>query len=105
MQELDDFIMMVETDRFADAHVVLEHPWKLIRSASKDEGNILKGLINGATAFELKKRGKDEAALRIWSAFEKYRPLIETVDSAHLHQYRACAQVLQNRYEEIFGQF
>ncbi len=102
MQELDDFVTMIMDDRFADAHVVLEHPWKTVRSESKDEGNILKGLINGASAFELKRIGRDEAALRIWAAFEKYRPLIDTVVSSRTEQYLQCAKILDKRYPELF---
>lgn len=97
MDELDDFVMMIEEGRFSEAHVVLEHPWKVLRAESKDEGNILKGLINAASAFELKRIGRDEAALRIWAAYEKYRPLIETVDSPHKRMYQRCATVVEEK--------
>lgn len=103
MNELDDFIDMIWDDRFVEAHVVLENPWKAVRRQNKDEGNILKGLINGASALELKRRGKEESALRIWSAFEKYRTLIDTVKTVHTEQYRICAKTVEAKKDELFN--
>ncbi len=100
-KELDDFIQMVKEGRFADAHMVLEHPWKAIKNENRGEGNILKGLINGTTAFELKRRGKDDGALRVWATFIKYKPLIDTVHSSYRQKYKECAEVLEERYAEL----
>lgn len=95
VRELTAYIQLIQEERYVDAHVVLEEPWKSLRAVNKDEGNILKGLINAASALELKRLGRDDAARKIWKAYEKYRPLIQTVHSPHGTMYQACAQAVE----------
>ncbi|OQX75092.1 MAG: hypothetical protein B6D59_00095 [Campylobacteraceae bacterium 4484_4] len=71
------FIEEVENDRFYEAHEVLETYWHTIRKRDHPLKNLCKGFINGATAFELLKRGNEEGAFRLWSTYEKYLPLME----------------------------
>ncbi len=99
---LDEFMQMLEDGAFAQAHEVLETDWKAYRSrGDRDESNILKGFINAATAFELKRRGR-ESALRVWQTYVKYRPLIDTIDSLHVKKYQECALYIEAKYEEVF---
>ena len=101
MDVIDDFMTMVEHSEFAEAHEVLEDDWKALRKeGKKDESNILKGFINGATAFELNRRGRDSAS-RVWQTFVKYRPLINEIDSLHVKKYEECALFLEEKCEKI----
>ena len=102
MQIIDNFMTMVENGEFAEAHEVLEDDWKAFRKeGNKDESNILKGFINGATSFELKRRGRDNAS-RVWATYVKYRPLIDETDSLHVKKYEECALFLEAKYDEVF---
>jgi len=102
MQCIDNFMGMLQNGEFAEAHEVLEDDWKAYRSQeNRDESNILKGFINAATAFELKRRGR-ESASRVWLTYLKYRPLIDVVDSIHVKKYRECARYIDAKHEEVF---
>ncbi len=102
MQIIDDFITMVKNEKFAEAHEVLEDDWKAFRKeGNRDESYILKGFINGATSFELKRRGRDSAS-RVWATYEKYRPLIDETDSLHVKKYEECALFLEAKHDEVF---
>ncbi len=102
MQPIDDFITMLHNGEFSEAHEVLEHDWKALRrEGKKEESNILKGFINAATAFELKRRGRD-SAIRVWQTYVKYRPLIDEVDSLHVKKYQECAAYIDAKYDEVF---
>ncbi len=100
---IDTFISMLQKGEFAQAHEVLESDWKALRSAGKrDESNILKGFINAATAFELKRRGRESAA-RVWQTYKKYRPLIDAAESEHVATYQRCAVYIEKTYEDMFA--
>jgi predicted metal-dependent hydrolase len=70
------FIDDIENDRFIEAHEHLEEYWKSIRKTEHPLKNLCKGFINGATAFELVRRGNMSGARRLWSTYEKYLPLM-----------------------------
>jgi len=101
-QGLDNFIKMIHGDHFADAHETLEYSWKALRREYPDEAKILKGLINGATALELKRRDRNDAAQRVWKTFEKYKPLIAVSDSTFTENYTACTKILEKKHKELF---
>ena len=72
---LEVFIQHLKDEEFAQAHEVMEYQWKVYKSQTHPQTKLLKGYINGATAFELVRRGKTEGAKRLWEAYEKYLPL------------------------------
>ncbi len=74
---LEIFIDDIENDRFVEAHEHLEEYWKTIRKSDHPLKNLCKGFINGATAFELIKRGNTDGAKRLWQTYEKYLPLMQ----------------------------
>jgi len=74
---LKDFIKALDEERFADAHEIMEKKWKEYKKLDHPLTKLLKGYINGATAFELVKRGKTEGAKRLWGVYEKYLPLLK----------------------------
>ena len=77
-ETLQEFIQALNEERFKDAHEVMEHQWKEYKKINHPITKLLKGYINGATAFELIKRGNIDGAKRLWSAYEKYLPLMNS---------------------------
>jgi len=71
------FIDDIKNDRFVEAHEHLEEYWATIRKTDHPLKNLCKGFINGATAFELIRRGKEKGAQTLWKTYEKYLPIME----------------------------
>jgi hypothetical protein len=76
-EALKRLIADIKADDFYAAHENLEHYWREIKKRDHPLKNLIKGYINGATAFELIKRGKIDAAKRVWATYEKYLPLLK----------------------------
>ena len=74
---LKDFIKALEDERFADAHEIMEKKWKEYKKQEYSLTKLLKGFINGATAFELVKREKLDGAKRLWGVYEKYLSIMK----------------------------
>jgi len=99
----DKFIQMVKDEQYAQAHVTLEDIWKELKKIDKPHSNILKGLINGATSFEIKRKGRPiESALKIWSVYLKYKPLIKELDTPYTSKYYECCDLLEKTYKKVF---
>jgi len=77
-ETLQKFIQSLNEDRFKDAHEIMEHKWKEYKKINHPLTKLLKGFINGATAFELIKRDNIVGATRLWSTYEKYLPLMQS---------------------------
>ncbi len=101
-QTITNFITAISEDRFIDAHEILEHSWKILKKEDKREEALLqKGLINGTTAIGLHLKGKTQGAQRVWQTFEKYRPLIGTVESELTSLYQEAEALLDRKHEEF----
>ncbi len=100
MQNIDKFINAVNSNKFIEAHEILEESWKVLKKSTKDEANIQKGLINGATAIALKIKGKDKGAFLVWGTFEKYRDLISLSNSTLSKKYKEAEKILDEKYKE-----
>ncbi len=99
----NDFMQMVIDEQYAKAHETLEHQWLELKKTDKQHSLILKGLINGATSFELKRRGRPiESAMKIWDVYLKYKPLIHQLDISHRDKYLECAKLLEETYKKVF---
>ena len=98
-----DFIHAVEANRFIDAHEILEQSWKTLKKEGRlDEARIQKGLINATTAIGLYyERGKTDAARRVWQTFEKYRPLIHSIQTKHTQDYQTAEKLLDKKRREF----
>jgi hypothetical protein len=70
------FIKDLEEERFYDAHEDMEAYWHTIRKTDHPLKNLCKGFINGATAFELIRLKRYDAARRVWKTHEKYLSLL-----------------------------
>ncbi len=102
MNAINDFIDAVQGHHFIEAHEILEHDWKDLKVAGlKDQANILKGLINGTTAIALFVKGKPEQCIKIWNAFEKYIPLLDTTDIENKDRFIYAKELLEEKYKEI----
>ncbi len=77
-ETLQEFIACLHEERFADAHEVMEHQWKAYKAIDHPLTKLLKGYINGATAFELIRRSRKlSSAQNLWAAYEKYLPALQ----------------------------
>ncbi len=76
-EALEIFIRDLEEARFYDAHEDMETYWHTIRKTDHPLKNLCKGFINGATAFELIRLERYDAARRVWQTHEKYLCLLE----------------------------
>ena len=98
---LDRFIQNLNDGEFAKAHVTMEEQWKAYKKLDHPLTKLLKGFINGATAFELVRRGKMDGAVMLWGTYEKYLPLLQS-DIEEYTLFKEADRILQEyRDEEI----
>ncbi len=99
---LERFIWDLNHDLFSEAHEDLEAYWQTIRRTDHPLKQLCKGFINGATAFELLKRGKTDGARRLWAVYEKYLPLMqEGIENYSL--FLEADEILQRLKKERLG--
>lgn len=73
---LKEFLMLLDKEEYFEAHEVLEEAWHPLRKENHHSKNLVKGLINGAIAFEHIKRNKNEAhqkAKKVMVSFDRYK--------------------------------
>jgi predicted metal-dependent hydrolase len=104
-KHLELFIDDIKNGKFYEAHEDLEDYWKTIRKSDHPLKNLCKGFINGATAFELIKRGKDKAAKTVWSTHEKYLPIMkEDIENYELFfKANELLQELKKKHHDILS--
>ncbi len=93
---LDEFVLCLHQKRYYDAHEAIESIWFKRRFEDCDEMRLLKGFINSAVSFELRKRGKIPQSKRVWENYLKYKPLLNKVTSPHLNKYNTISQHIEN---------
>lgn len=94
-EHLNSFIQNLKSGNFYDAHEDLEVLWFPKRFQNSDEVRVLKGFINAAVSFELQKKGKIEAAKKVWQNYLKYRVLLDSLESCHLKKYHEISQEIE----------
>ena len=72
MIKVQEYKRLILQEQFFKAHEVLEEFWFPRRKEKDDITLIVKGFINAAVAFELKKRGRAKRALEVWKTYEKF---------------------------------
>lgn len=100
------FITALDEERYYDAHEALELLWFMRRFEAAADVKVMKGFINAAVSFELIKRGRHEAAKRVWKNYEKYAVLVEAVPPEQRAQFlKAQVKILtiRSRYGHIYG--
>ncbi len=94
-ESLEKFIDDINQEQYSQAHEDMEEYWATIRKTDHPLKNLCKGFINGATAFELIKRGNNKGAKTLWSTYEKYLPIMkEGIDEYEL--FLEADQILQS---------
>lgn len=75
---LKSYLRLLEEEEYFEAHEVLEEGWHPLRLRQDPLANLVKGLINGAIAFEHIKRNKKSAkakAIKVLASFERHKHL------------------------------
>ena len=105
MKELIVFLEFVEKEEFIEGHECLEDIWRKWKNSpnTREESYILKGLINASTSLALYRLGKFEGAKRVWETFEKYRPLIKSIDSPYTPLYQKAELLVDLKCKEVMG--
>ena len=72
-EALLELIENIEKADYYAGHEDLETYWHTIRKTDEPLKNLIKGFINGVTAYELVRRNRMDAAHRVWRAHVKWR--------------------------------
>ena len=97
--KIDEFISLILDKQFVEAHEVLEDDWhKFKRSGERNKAKFIQGLINGTTAIALFYKGREEPFLRVWSTFQKYKPLLDTIELDEKEKYIEAIKLLELEY-------
>ena len=73
---LQSYLQLLDTQEYFEAHEVLEEAWHPLRLRKDPLANLVKGLINGAVAFEHLKRARPQAAdraRRVLVSYERHK--------------------------------
>jgi len=90
------FIVLIERGDYFEAHETLEAIWFPRRFEGDDEVRLLRGFINAAVAFELRRRGRETAAVKAWKTYLKYRSRLNTYRGAQQAVYARIADTLEH---------
>ena len=98
----DEYFRCLNESRYFDAHEALEAIWFPRRFEDNDEMKLIKGFINAAVSFELIKRGRPNASLKVWNNYLKYIPLLEQVNSKHINIYKKMQTTVERKHTKYF---
>ena len=99
--KIDEFISLIHNKQFVAAHEVLEDDWhKFKKSGQRDKAKFIQGLINGTTAIALFYKGRESAFLRVWSTFQKYKPLLDIIDLDKKEKYIEAIELLEKEFKK-----
>lgn len=96
IEKIEEFILCLDEKRYYDAHEALEEIWFPRRFEKSDEMYLLKGFINAAVSFELRKKGKFPQGKKVWKNYLKYRPLLYKITSPHLNSYHSLSRYIED---------
>ena len=104
---LKAYMKLLDEEEYFDAHEVLEEAWHPLRLKKHPLANLVKGLINGAIAFEHIKRNRDNVkskAQRVMASYEKHIHLcVEEIEYYPLFtEALAKIETLKVKHSEIF---
>ena len=77
MIDIKRYKELIMEERFFEAHEVFEEFWFPRRRDRDSLSLIIKGFINAAVAFELKKRGRDRNSIKVWQTYRKFMLILE----------------------------
>jgi hypothetical protein len=93
-----EYQLLIEKERFYEAHEVLEAFWFERRKEKTPFALSLKAFINAAVSFELWRRGKRDGALRVWKTYLKYRHFVQMCHEPVLDETKAFVE----RFSECY---
>jgi len=93
---LKTYLLLIDKERYFDAHEVLEEAWHPLRKANHPLKNLAKGLINGAICFEHLKRNRNDSkrkALTVLKSYERHKELcVKGIEQFKLFK-EACVKI------------
>jgi hypothetical protein len=93
---LKAYMKLLDEEEYFEAHEVLEEAWHPLRLKKHPVANLVKGLINGAIAFEHIKRNRANAkdkAQKVIASYERHKHLC-VADIEHYHLFKeACEKI------------
>jgi hypothetical protein len=93
---LKAYMKRLDEEEYFEAHEVLEEAWHPLRLKKHPVANLVKGLINGAIAFEHIKRNRANAkdkAQKVIASYERHKHLC-VADIEHYHLFKeACEKI------------
>lgn len=104
---LKEYLRLMNEEEYFEAHEVLEGAWHPLRKADHPLKNLVKGLINGAVAFEHIKRDRQNAhdkARRVIASYERHKHLcVVGIEHEELFtQARNKIEFLKLKYKKVF---
>ncbi len=103
---LEEFISLIERGDFFEAHEILEAVWHKSRAVNHPERLLIKGLINGAIAFEHIKRGRKnylKCSQITMGSYMRYRDMCNpSIRNFKLFR-EACSAIDNHRYKKIIN--
>ncbi len=105
---LKEYLGLMDEEEYFEAHEVLEEAWHPLRLNDHPLKNLLKGLINGAIAFEHIKRDRQNAdakARKVIASFERYKHLC-TDQIEYTLLFKQSSQMIENlkaKHSEVFN--
>ncbi len=100
MYNINRYSQLILEHKFFEAHEVLELFWFPRRKEKGKEVLIIKGFINAAVAFELKKRERVTPSLKVWQTYKKFSNYIDKSD-IELYQLKVFIDKFANEYLDL----
>lgn len=105
---LKEYLALLDKEEYFEAHEVLEEAWHPLRLGKHPLRNLVKGLINGAIAFEHIKRNRKnviDKTGRVIASYERYKHLCtESIEHAALfNQASQKIESLKIKHAEVFN--
>ncbi len=103
---LHTYIKLLDKEEYFEAHEVLEEAWHPLRLKKHPLANLVKGLINGAIAFEHIKRNRvnvKNKAQKVIASYERHKHLCVEGIRAYALLKKACEkiEVLKQKHKEM----
>ena len=104
---LKAYLELLDEEEYFEAHEVLEESWHPLRLKKHPLANLVKGLINGAIAFEHIKRNRanvKDKAQKVIASYERHKHLcVEGIEYYSLF-IEACEKIemLKEQHSEMF---
>lgn len=98
MLKIREYKELILNHRFYEAHEVLEEFWFPRRKEKTPTTLIVKGFINAAVAFELKKRAREKRAIVVWGNYIKFMKLLDKEPKEELLELKSFIDNFANNY-------